>query len=137
MTQSNDVTVNTGRETRQRGHWYKPSRCSISMRLIWLQLIILNEPLEAPEPRQEWVLCKHCYEALLVELRRSSISSPLRLRIAIGLVAAERSPKAYTNKNSELREQQAFQREFAWFTWLLVLFTLLHLVIFAILFTVR
>jgi len=65
-----------------------------------------------------------------VEMRRSSIRSPARLRIAMGLVAAERSPEAYS---THIREQREFQREFAWVMWPLVLFTLLHLVIFAIL----
>ncbi len=149
MTPGNDVTDDSGQVTRRRSHWYNPGRCSICLRLLWLQLIILSERIEAPEPRQRWILCKQCYQALLVELHRSSIRSPLRLRIAIGLVAAERSPQAHTSRYSntdgqqELTrqansgEQQAFQREFAWFTWALVLFTLLHLVIFVILFTVR
>jgi hypothetical protein len=92
----------------------------------------LKEPVGAPEPRQEWVLCKPCQQALLVEMRRSSIYSPVRLRIAIGLVAAERSPHVST----PLREQQAFQREFAWVVRLLVLFALLHLVILVILLAV-
>ena len=92
----------------------------------------LKEPVGAPEPRQEWVLCKPCQQALLVELRRSSIYSPVRLGIAIGLVAAERSPHV----TRPLREQQVFQREFAWVMWLLVLFALLHLVILVILLAV-
>ena len=53
----------------------------------------------------------------------------------MGLVAAERSPKAY-NMCTHIREQQEFQREFAWVMRLLVLFTLLHLVIFVILLAV-
>jgi len=65
-------------------------------------------------------------------MRHTPIRSPARLRIAMGLVAAERSPKAY----SIIREQRAFQREFAWFVWLLVLFALLHVVIFVILLAV-
>lgn len=138
MTQGNDVTVETGQVTKRKGYWYKLSRCSICLRLIWLQLIILSEPLDAPEPLQQWILCKRCYEALLVELRRSSVRSPLRLRIAIGLVAAEHSPGAYnTHTRTKVSEQEAFQREFAWFTWLLILFALIHMVIFAIIFTIR
>ena len=90
----------------------------------------LSEPVEAPEPRHEWVLCKACHEALLIEMGRSSIRSAVRLRIAVGLVAAERSPRAY--QSTPTLEVQQFQREFAWFTWLLVLFGLLHVVIFAI-----
>ncbi len=95
------------------------------------QPIALKEPVGAPEPRHEWVLCKPCHEALLVEVSRSSLRSPARLRIAMGLVAAERSPTAYT-MSTPTREQ----REFAWFTRLLILFALLHLVILVVLWAV-
>ena len=67
-----------------------------------------------------------------MEMRRSTIRSPIRLRIAVGLVAAERSPKAYP-VNTKAREQQEFDREFAWFIWAIVLFGLLHVAIFGIL----
>ena len=127
----NDGTVVTRRETGQRGRWYKPVRCSVCTSFIWFHPIAHKEPVEAPEPRYEWVLCKPCHEALLVEMRRSSIHSPVRLRIAMGLVAAERSPKTYS-----MREQREFQREFSWFVWLLVLFALLHLFILVILLAV-
>jgi len=132
MRPGNDVPVATRRATAQRGRWYKPIRCSICTSFIWFHPIALKEPAGAPEPRQEWVLCKPCHEALLLEMRRSSIRSPARLRIAMGLVAAERSPAAY-QLSTPMREQQAFQREFAW---VMVLFTLLHLVIFIILLAV-
>jgi hypothetical protein len=55
----------------------------------------LEEPPGVPEPRQTWMLCKRCYAALQVEMQRSPVLSPLRLRIAIGIVAADRSPDAY------------------------------------------
>ena len=135
MLPGNDVTVATRGEAGQRGRWYKPKRCSICTSLIWFHPIALKEAAGTPEPRYEWVLCKPCHEALLVEMRRSSIPSPARLRIAMGLVAAERSPKAHT-MSTYIREQQEFQREFAWFIRLLVLFGLLHLVIFVILLAV-
>ena len=128
----NDVTVTTTRETGRRGRWYRPIRCSICMSFIWFNPIVLKEPLEAPEPRQEWVLCKSCHAALLVEMRRSSIRSPARLRIAMGLVAAERWPKAH-HMSTYMREQQEFQREFAWVMWFLILFALFHMVILVIL----
>ena len=135
MRPGNDVPVATRRATELRGRWYKPIRCSICTSFIWLHPIALKEPVEVPEPRQEWVLCKRCHTALLVEMRRASIHSPARLRIAMGLIAAERSPTAY-QISSPVREQQAFQREFAWVIWFMVLFTLLHLVILIILLTV-
>lgn len=66
-------------------------------------------------------------------MRRSSIRSPARLRIAVGLVAAERSPKAYTRSP---REQWAFQQEFTWFVRFLILFALWHVAILVILLSV-
>ncbi len=122
----------TSEETGQRGHWLKLFRCSICTRFILHYPISLKEPIDVPEPRHEWTLCKACYEALLVEIRRSVISSSLRLRIAIGLVAAERSPHAYP-VNTKTPEQQVFEREFAWFVWAMILFFLFHVAIFAIL----
>lgn len=135
MMPGNDATIATGRETERRGRWYKPIRCAICTSFIWLHPIALKEPVEAPEPRHEWVLCKACHEALLVEMRRSSIRLPTRLRVAMGLVAAERSPNAYKTSTHN-GEQWEFQREFAWFMRLLVLFTLFHAVILFILLAV-
>jgi hypothetical protein len=135
MMPGNDGTVATRRETGQIGRWHKHILCSICTSFTWFHPIVLKEPVGVPEPRREWALCKPCHEALLVEIGRSSIRSPARLRIAMGLVASERSPKAY-NMNTYIREQREFQREFAWVMWLLVLFTLLHLVILVILLAV-
>ena len=64
-----------------------------------------------------------------MEMHRSPIRSSSRLRIAMGLVAAERSPEAY-NTSTHIRDQ----REFAWIMWLLFMFGLLHLVIFVVVF---
>lgn len=131
MLPGDDETVATRRTTNQGWRWFKPIRCSICTGFIWLRPVAFGEPVGAPEPPQEWVLCKPCYKKLLLEMRRSSLLSPLRLRVAIGLVAAERSPNTY-----HMREQMAFQREFTWFVWFLILFGLFHLVIFAILLAV-
>jgi hypothetical protein len=109
--------------------------CSIYTTFIWFHPIALKEPVGVPEPRQEWVLCKPCPKALLVEMHHFSLRSPVHLRIAMGLVAAERSPAAYQT-STPVREQRAFQREFAWVIWLMVLFTLLHLVVCVILLAV-
>lgn len=130
MIPGNDVTVATKREaTSKKTRWHRPRRCSICTCAIWLHPIAFKEPASVPEPRREWVLCKNCHEALLVEMRRSPVHSPMRLRIAMGLVAAERSPKAY-NVSSHIREQ----REFTWIIWLLIFFALLHLIMFVVLF---
>lgn len=130
MIPGEDEAVAARRVTRRGWQRFKPMRCAICTDYIW-RPIVLKEPLEAPEPRHEWVLCSYCLKALLIQMRRSPLSSPVRLRVAIGLIAAERSPYAYY-----MSEQRAFQREFNWFVWALVLFTLFHLVIFAILFAI-
>jgi hypothetical protein len=135
MMPGNDGTDGIGQATGQREYRYILSCCSICTSVVWFHHVALKEPVEAPEPRYEWVLCKPCHEALQVELRRSSLRSLTRLRVAIGLVAAERSPNAY-NINPQMREQQAFQREFVWGIRFLIFFALLHLVIFAILLAV-
>ena len=69
-----------------------------------------------------------------MEVSRSSIRLPVRLRVAVGLVAAERFPHATASTRG--REQNEFQREFTWVVRLMILFALLHLVIFVIVFAI-
>ena len=130
MIPGEDEAVAARRVTRRGWQRFKPVRCAICADYLW-RPIVLKEPLEAPEPRHEWILCSYCLKALLNQMRRTRLSSPVRLRVAIGLIAAERSPYAYY-----MPEQRAFQREFSWFMWALVLFTLFHLFIFVILFAI-
>lgn len=77
------------------------SYCSICNNRIWFAPIRIREPEGVPPPRLEWVLCKECHGALLYEVRRSPVRSPLRLRIAVGIVAAERWPYSYPTKTQQ------------------------------------
>ena len=72
--------------------------CSICTRRVWLDPIHLIEPEGVPEPRLSWTLCDTCHRHLMTEMSRSPVRSPLRLRIAIGMVASERWPMAYTTR---------------------------------------
>ena len=72
--------------------------CSICTRRVWLDPIHLIEPEGVPEPRLSWTLCKRCHEVLSEEMRRSPVLSPLRLRIAMGMVASEYWPHAYPTR---------------------------------------
>jgi len=72
---------------------------------MWYNYIPLIEPEDVPEPRQEWTLCKRCHQELLVQLRLSPVRTPLRFRIAMGLVAAERSPYAYAPTRKALTDR--------------------------------
>jgi hypothetical protein len=106
-----------------------PVRCSICMRRTWLNATHLIEPLGVPEPRQSWTLCKRCHTVLLVEMERSPILSPLRLRIAMGIVAADRSPYVYAPSHKPISDR----------TWIIVMAwgfgiaMLLHLVLIVML----
>src|SRR5689334_23750191 len=96
MSGENERTDVIRQTTTQKEYWFKPVRCSVCSHFSWFYSITLKEPDEAPEPRREWVLCKSCFKVLVVEMFRSTVSSPARLRIAMGLVAAERSPAYMT-----------------------------------------
>lgn len=65
-------------------------------------------------------------------MRLSPVRSPMRLRIALGLVAAERSPKAY-GISSHIRDQ----RRFIAIAWVLLIAMVLHLVVIVFLSTLR
>lgn len=75
--------------------------CSVCTRYIWFNPIHLEEPEASPEPHLSWTLCKPCAQALHIEMERSPVRSPLRLRIAIGMIASERWPMAYRDRIHE------------------------------------
>jgi hypothetical protein len=107
-------------------------RCSICKRRTWNNFIPLIEPEDVPGPRQEWTLCKRCHQELLVQLRLSPVRTPLRLRIAIGLVAAERSPYAYAPTRKPLSDR-------SWIiimAWGFGIAMLLHLILIVMLATI-
>jgi hypothetical protein len=100
--------------------------CSICARRIWLDPVYLIEPEGVPEPRLSWTLCDECHGHLMTEMSRSPVRSPLRLRVAIGIVASERWPLAYATRE---RTQNSDHR---WIVLLSVGFfvaMLLHLVL--------
>ena len=129
MNPDDDKTVAVRRLVRKGWRRFIPIRCSICTLYIWLHPITLKEPTEAPEPRREWIICSYCFKALLDQIHRAALTTPVRLRVAIGLLAAERSP-GYTSEHPD------FDREFSWFVWAMVLFALFHLVLFVILFAI-
>ena len=65
----------------------------------------IEEPPGVPDPRMSWMLCKRCHTALVAEMQRSPVLSPLRLRIAMGIVAADRSPDAYAPSRRPLTDR--------------------------------
>ncbi len=80
--------------------------CSVCNNRIWFGPISLREPEGVPEPRLSWILCKECHGAVVDAVRQSPVRSPLRLRIAMGIVAAERWPNAYPTRFQEYRSDR-------------------------------
>ncbi len=72
--------------------------CSICTRRIWFDPVHVMEPEGVPEPRLAWVLCRRCYQSLQAEMQRSPLTSPLCMRIAMGMVASEYWPQAYPTR---------------------------------------
>lgn len=46
----------------------------------------------SPQACQSWHLCEECAAAVRAEVERAALRTPLRVRIAVGVVAAERRP---------------------------------------------
>src|SRR5438270_2815241 len=69
-------------------------RCAICTRRLGRSLFFIEETGDVSEPRQSWVLCSDCNAAVHDRLEQSSVRSAMRLRVAIGLVASERTPQA-------------------------------------------
>lgn len=66
---------------------------------------------------------------LVEEMRRSPIRSPLRLRVAMGIVAAERWPKAYLTENIAASNDQ---KRIVFIAWVFVAAMLVHLTLIVV-----
>ena len=121
----NSAPTSTAPEESQEAGKRGAARCSICTRRTWFNATSLIEPLGVPEPRQSWTLCKRCHTLLLAEMERSPVLSPLRLRIAMGIIAADRSPYVYAPTHKPLSDRN-------WIViiaWLFGIAMLLHLVL--------
>jgi len=79
-------------------------RCSICTQRLGRFLFFIEETGDVTEPRQSWVLCADCNAAVHDRLEQSPVRSPMRLRVAIGLVASERTPQARRAKFGQLSD---------------------------------
>jgi len=126
---SGESAVVARQESSRRAKKRLSQRCSICARRTWFDPVFLMEPEGAPDPRHSWILCKDCYGALLSEMRRSPVRSPLRLRIAIGMVASERWDHAYSSSRALSNDR----RLILFIAWGFVIFMLIHLMIIVML----
>jgi hypothetical protein len=103
-------------------------RCDICAQPTGRDIAFLDETGDVPEPRRSWVLCADCNAAVSAELARSPVATPLRVRVAVGIVAAERSPGAVRRVRTGFRED-------AWLPFLFWTFGIamvLHLIVIAL-----
>jgi len=100
-------------------------RCTICGHRLGSSIIFLEETGDVPEPRQSWMVCGACDAAVKERLAASPLRSPLRLRVAVGLVASERTPTARRAKFWDPSDA-------AWakiFLWLFLITMLVHLAV--------
>lgn len=105
-----------------------PTRCAVCQRRLGRSIHFLDETGDTPEPRMSWALCDACNSAVREELRRSPVRGPLRLRVAVALVATERTPRARRARIGQMSDRH-------WETllfWAFLLFMLGHLVLIVI-----
>lgn len=117
------VVVGQARNNSRKARKRTNEHCSICTNRIWFDAVPLMEPEDVPEPRHAWVLCRECYQALMVEMRRSPVRSPLRLRIAMGLVASERWPHSYSSSYNG----ESDRRKIIFIVWAFIIAMLVHL----------
>jgi hypothetical protein len=100
-------------------------RCDICRRRLGQTICYAEETGDVPEPRRSWVLCGECNDAVHDQMERSPVRSPLRLRVAIGLVATERTPAARRGRMGMISDD-------GWtkvFFWLFSITMLIHLAV--------
>jgi hypothetical protein len=100
-----------------------PTRCAICQRRLGRSIHFLEETGDVPAPRQSWALCDSCNGAVREQMRLSPVRGSLRLRVAIGLVATERTPSARRARFGQLTDQRWESLLF----WAFLLFMLAHL----------
>jgi hypothetical protein len=82
----------------------EPLRCSICARKLGKTVHFIEETSETPEPRQSWMLCDDCDDAVHDQIERAPLRSPMRVRVAVGLVAADRTPAARRARFGQLSD---------------------------------
>jgi LSD1 subclass zinc finger protein len=102
-------------------------RCSICQRVLDGDMLFLDETGDVPQPRQSWVFCRDCDAAVREELERSPVAGQLRLRVAVGIVASERSPRAIKRTKAGLHDDGWLHFMF----WVFGIAVLLHVFVIA------
>ena len=101
----------------------EPLRCAICQRRLRADICYLEETGDVPPPRQSWMLCTVCNDAVKEQRALNPVQSPVRLRVAIGVVSTERTPAARRARLGELTDKTWFKL----FFWGAIITMLVHL----------
>jgi hypothetical protein len=115
----------TGSQGMQSARVAEALRCDICERRLGDSVFYLEETGDVPEPRRSWTLCAVCNDAVHEHLAQSPVRSPVRLRVAVGMVASERTPMARRAQRGQMTDR-------AWmklFFWLFLVTMLVHLAV--------
>jgi len=107
---------------------HAPTRCSICQRRLGRSIHFLDETGDVPEPRLSWELCDACNSAVREQMTQSPVRGAMRLRVAVALVATERTPEARRARIGQMSDQHWE----AFLFWAFLLFMLGHLVLIVI-----
>lgn len=100
-----------------------PLRCAICARRLRSAICYLEETGDVPPPRQSWMVCTACNEAVKGQMAQAPVQSPIRLRVAIGVVSTERTPAARRAHLGQLTDKSWFKLLF----WGAIITMLVHL----------
>ena len=100
-------------------------RCDICARRVGKNICYVEETGDVSGPRGSWVLCTECNNAVHEELRRSPVRGGSRIRVAVGMVATERTPSARRANFGQMSDRAWFKL----FFWLVLITMLVHLAI--------
>lgn len=100
-------------------------RCDICRKRLGQTISYLEETGDVPEPRQSWTLCEECSAAVHEQMASSPVRSPLRLRIAVGIVATERTPAARRANMGQMSDSSWMKL----FFWLFLITMIVHLAV--------
>jgi hypothetical protein len=125
--ENGDVMVNTDHSDLVTGSAVADSRirCDICERRLGKSLFFIEETGDVPDERRSWTLCEGCHTAVREQLAISPVRTPLRLRVAVGLVASERTPEARRTNFGQLNDESWFKV----FFWLFPITMIVHLLI--------
>jgi hypothetical protein len=99
--------------------------CDICRRRLGKNIFFVEETGDVPDEKRAWTLCDECNDAVHAQLVDSPVRTPLRLRVAVGLVAAERTPEARRSNFGQLTDESWVKV----FLWLFPITMIIHLLV--------